>query len=49
MLKPGIAALGDGITLDFSEGESLDPRLASFFETAQCFFSVSQNFGHSIG
>lgn len=48
VLKPGISALGNGITPDFSEGESLDPRLAIFFETALCFFSLPHNFGHSI-
>lgn len=48
VLKPGIAALGNGITRDCSKGESLDLRLTNFFESALCFSSISQNFGHSI-
>lgn len=38
VLKRGIAALGNGITPDFSEGEGLDPRLANFLRF-HCAFS----------
>lgn len=37
VLKLGIAALGNGITPDFSEGGSLDPRLANFLRLNSVF------------